>query len=266
MNLRIAKQKKNLKEKLFLANQASSAGLKVLPSDKWALHYKKDGAQRAEKLSGLLSGELEPAEVSEDLRPDAILYDSSELETEGMESISDRIRDISGMVSNYDYRRFAEFVSNMKGRTEDVELVQSLYDGLIKSRIRKKLLDAYGSTGRRQMESSMKMEARRTIKNFRELDSIQRVMEALKLNWTAEDLNLIENVDEVIADLSEDEAKIFEKLKSTYSEFVQNGSENSYKELGISFANKCLKLKKHKMSRVKVCRNLRRNLKIRRRN
>lgn len=224
-------KRKNLKEKLFLANQASSAGLKVLPSDKWALHYKKDGAERAEKLAGLLSGKLEPAEVSEDLRPDAILYDSSELESEGMESISDRIRDISGMVSNYDYRRFAEFVSKMKGRTEDVELVQSLYDGLIKSRIRKKLLDAYGSTGRRQMESSMKMEARRTIKNFRDLDSIQRVMEALKLNWMAEDLNLIDDVSEVISDLSEDEAKIFEKLKSSYSEFVQNGSENSYREL-----------------------------------
>ena len=224
-------KRKNLKEKLFLANQASSAGLKVLPSDKWALHYKTDGAQRAEKLYGLLSGNLDPAEVSEDLRPDAILYDSSELESEGMESISDRIRDISGMVGNYDYHRFAEFVSKMKGRTEDVELVQSLYDGVTKSRIRKKLLDAYGSTGRRQMESSMRMEARRTIKNFRDLDSIRRVMEALKLNWMAEDLNLIDDVENVISDLSEDEAKIFEKLKSAYGEFAQNGSENSYKEL-----------------------------------
>lgn len=228
-----AKKKRSLREKMFLANQASSAGLKVLPSDRWALHYKKDGAERAEILRGLLSGKFKPAEVAEELRPDAILYDSEDLETDGMESVSNRIRDISGTISNYDYIRFADFVSRMKGRTDDIELAQALYDGIIKSRIRKKLLDAYGSTGRRQMLASMKNEAKRSIRNFREMDSLTRVLEALKLNWMAEDLRLIDQDDaeKIIADLSEDESKIYEKLKSSYAQFVQNGGENSYQEL-----------------------------------
>ena len=97
-----AKPSKLTREMLFLAEQAAEGRLKVLPGKEWSLHHPADQATRAEKLQGLLDGKYTAEEVAHDIKPDALFYNADDIEKEGLEKVSGRIRDLSAFITHYD--------------------------------------------------------------------------------------------------------------------------------------------------------------------
>ncbi len=227
-------QRDNLaREKIFLAEQASEGGLKVVPGKSWAFHYPNGAEARSAAISGLLKGRVKPDEVTGDLKPDAFTYDVADLETQGLPSVSGRVRDVSSYVTHYDYPRFAQFVSEMQGTGMEADTAQSLYDGIAQSRIRKKMIDSYGYTGRKQMEDALKLEAERTAQQIGGLPKVEKVLAALKMNWLAEDLQLArtEQRDQAVGQLSADERELYDQLKDSYQGYVRKGDQGDYEKL-----------------------------------
>ena len=55
---------KQMREMLFLAEQAGESNLKILPGKNWSLHYPVNLEVRNEKLQGLLDGKYSAEEVA----------------------------------------------------------------------------------------------------------------------------------------------------------------------------------------------------------
>lgn len=224
---------KYAREKLFLAEQATEGGLKVLPGTKWGFHYKKDIEVRNQIVSDLLSGKVKPLEAAADLKPDALLYDAKDIEEQGLSSVMGRVRDVSAQVAYYDYPKFAQFLLEMQGTGISPEVVQTLYDGLAQQRVRKKVLDAYGYTGKKQMEDALKIEAEATMQQIDSLPKLEKVLAGLKLNWMAEDLQIVrsEQRDQTLSKFSPAEKELYRQLKDAYTKYVKKGGEETYAEL-----------------------------------
>ena len=221
------------REMLFLAEQAAEGKLKILPGKGWSLHYPAEPDVRAEKLQGLLDGKYTAQEVARDIKPDALLYDAEDIQKEGLENVSARVRDLSAFIAHYDYPRFAKFVESMRGRQIPVSELEGLYTEVTQARVQKKVMDAYGYTGKKQIENALRNEASGVIEGIKNLPRSQKVLKALKTNWLSEELGLVapEERDRVVSELSGDERKVFENLQSSYREYIQRGDENAYKEL-----------------------------------
>lgn len=220
------------REKIFLAEQASEGGLKVVPGKSWAFHYPHGAEVRDAAISGLLTGQSKPEEVVGNLKPDAFTYDVADLNTMGLPSVSGRVRDVSAYVTHYDYPRFAQFVESLQGTDVTPDTAQSLYDGIAQSRIRKKMMEAYGYTGRKQIEEALKLEAERTTQQIGTLTRVEKVLAALKMNWMAEDqLARTEQRDQVIGRLSSDERQLYDQLKDPYQSYVRKGDQSAYENL-----------------------------------
>lgn len=238
------------REMLFLAEQAAEGKLKVLPGKAWSLHYPADQATRAEKLQGLLEGKYTSEEVAHAIKPDALVYNAEDIEKEGLEKVSGRIRDLSAFITHYDYPRFAEFVESMRGHEIPLEDLDTLYSDVTQARIQKKVMDSYGHTGRRQMEEALRTETNNTIGSIGNLSRSQKVLKALKMNWLSEDLGLVatEERDRVVSQLSGDERKLFECLHSSYRDYIQKGDEGGYKKLTDTIREGLPKLQKEATS------------------
>lgn len=221
------------REKVFLAGQASEGGLKVLPGKSWAFHYPNGGEARKAAISGLISGNVGVEEAVGDLKPDVLIYSSGDLDQQGLPTVSARVRDVSAYVTHYDYPRFAKFLSGVRGTDISPDTAQSIYDGIAQSRIRRKMIDAYGSTGRKQMEEALRLDAERTAQQIGGLPRVEKVFAALKMNWLTEDLQLTrsEQRDQVIGQLSKDEGELYEELRDSYQEYVRRGGEAAYESL-----------------------------------
>lgn len=227
------KPSKLTREMLFLAEQAAEGRLKVLPGKEWSLHHPADQATRRELLQGLLDGTYTAEEVAHGIKPDALFYNAEDIEKEGLEKVSGRIRDLSAFITHYDYPRFAKFVEGMRGHDIPLDDLDNLYSDVTQARVQKKVMDSYGHTGRKQMEEALRTEADTTIESIGNLPRSQKVLKALKVNWLSEDMGLVgmEERDRVISELSGDERKLFEDLQSSYREYIQKGDENGYKKL-----------------------------------
>lgn len=222
-----------LKEKVFLAGLAGESGVKIVSGNEWALHFKTPRAQREEQMRGLLEGRYQPREVAASLKPDGITYAVEDLKRDGLETTIGRLRDCVDRITHYDYERFAQFIASMKGRSIDFENIRRLYDGITDSRIRRKMLDAYGFTGQKQIEAAMRFDAQQAETRMTHAGRTQKVLEALKIDWMCEDLHLIrtEERDRIMQELSPEEREITEQLKEPYRTYVQHGAEDSYKKL-----------------------------------
>lgn len=230
---RTSRGSKLTREVLFLAEQAAEGRLKVLPGEEWALHHPVDEQTRAEKLQGLLEGRYTAAEVAHAITPDALLYAARDIETEGLEKVSARIRDLSAFIVHYDYPRFARFVERMRGREIPLADLDALYRGITQTRVQKKLMDAYGHTGRTQMQEALRTEAGAIVGNIAALPRLQKVLKALKAHWLSEDAGLMstEERDRILAALSGDERALVGNLQESYRTYVQRGDEGGYEQL-----------------------------------
>ena len=228
-----ARPAKLTREMLFLAEQATEGRLKVLPSTEWSLHHPADQETRRELLQGLLDGKYTAEEVAHNIRPDALFYNAGDIEKDGLEKVSGRIRDLSAFITHYDYPRFAKFVEGMRGHDIPLDDLDNLYGDITQARVQKKIMDSYGHTGRKQIEGALRTEADNIIEKIVDLPRSQKVLKALKVNWLSEDLGLVgmEERDRVVSELSGDERKLFEDLRSPYQEYIQKGDEGGYKKL-----------------------------------
>ena len=218
---------------LFLAEQAAEGGLKVLPGKSWGLHYPVPPEVRSANLEGLLKGTHKANEVAHSITPDALFYDPTDIQTQGLENVSARVRDLSAFVTYYDYPRFARFVESMKGRDIPLADIDGLYSEITQARTQKKVLDAYGLTGRQQIEKSLRSEAENVLHGLPNLTRSEKVLKTLKLDWLAEDLGLVatEERDRAVSQLSGDERKLFNNLQSPYRDYVKSGAEQGYDQL-----------------------------------
>ena len=224
---------RNLKEVLYLAEQSAAGDLKVVPGDRWALHYPTTPAERAEKLKGLMEGRYKASEVVADLKPDVLIYDLKEIEAKGLDQVSARIRDHSSLVQHYDYPRFAQFVADMGGHDISFHQIEEFYNGIVQARVQNKLLDSYGMTGRRQLETALSMEAKRLQEQMGIQTGTQRVLSALKLDWLCNEKGLVGTIerDKVVAGLSGEERELYKKLSSHYSAYISSGDEAAYQRM-----------------------------------
>src|SRR3989338_1210559 len=221
------------REKIFLAEQVSEGGLKVVPGKSWAFNYPHGVEARSTAISGLLTGQVKPEQVAGNLKPDAFTYDVADLEQQGLPAVAGRVRDVSAYVTHYDYPRFAQFVSQMQGTGITPDTAQSLYDGIAQSRIRKKMIEAYGFTGRKQMEDALRIEAERTTQQIGGLPRVEKVLAALKMDWLAEDLHVArtEQRDQAVEQLSTDECQLYDQLRDSYQGYVKKGEQAAYESL-----------------------------------
>ena len=221
------------REMLFLAEQAAEGRLKVLPGKDWSLHYPVEPRDRAEKLQGLLEGRYTAQEVAHDIKPDALFYHAEDIERQGLENVSSRIRDLSAFITHYDYPRFARFVESMRERNIPIDELDRLYTEVTQARVQKKVMDAYGYTGKKQIEGALRNEVEGVVQGIQNLPRSQKVLKTLKINWLSEELGLVapEERDRVVSELSGDERDVFRNLQTHYREYIQRGDENAYKEL-----------------------------------
>lgn len=221
------------REKIFLAEQVAEGGPKVVPGKTWALHYPHGNEARFTAILGLLSGRARPEEVVGDLRPDAFTYDVTDINSQGLGPVTGRVRDVSAYITHYDYLQFAQFVSEMQRTGITPDTAQSLYDGIVQSRIRKKMIDSYGYTGRQQMEDVLRFEAERTAQRIGNLSGVEKVLTALEVNWLAEDLRVVrtELRDQAVVQLSQDERQLYDQLRDSYQGYVRQGDRAAYEEL-----------------------------------
>ena len=96
----------NLREKLFIAEQASEFGIKVVPGKRWGLYYSQDESDRKRLLQGVLEGKFHIGEIASVLKPDALIYDASDLVEKGLDEVTGRIRDISANINHFNYLEF----------------------------------------------------------------------------------------------------------------------------------------------------------------
>lgn len=225
--------KESLRDVVGLANQMAAPGVQVVPGERWAFHYPGEEGARDKALQGLMSGTMTPDQAAPYLRPDALVYDVKELEGQGQAGLLSRIRDISSRMAHYDYGRFAEFVSGMKGSKLGLGGIQQLYEGISQSRTRQELLRAYGSTGRRDIEAAIRAEADRVMPRLGDLGSWDRILETLKMDWAHEHAGAIrsEQRDAAIQQLSGDERKIFDELRQDYGQYAKKGDQADYEAL-----------------------------------
>lgn len=224
----------NLRQHLYLAEQAATGGTPIYPGTEWGQHYATDIASRNSLIQGLLDGTVNPDEAASQLKPDGLVYDAGELESpEGLSGLMSRVRDATAQIAYYDYERFAQFITKMGGTGIDAQVAKEIYDRIAQSRTRKVLLDAYGFTGRQQINQALLQESAQTIANFARLGSGEKIFEALKLNWAAQDLRALptSEVEKVISQLNEGERAVFDALQDPYRQFVKVGNPASFDEL-----------------------------------
>lgn len=224
---------KHTREMLFLAEQSAEGKIKVLPGNEWAVHYPSDQEIRKQKLQGLLEGKYTAQEVAKDIKPDALFYNVDDIQKEGLTKVSDKIKDLSAFISHYDYPRFTRFVESMRNREIPLDTLDKLYTEITQARVQKKVRDAYGYTGRKQIENAWRYEAEEIISGIKNLTRKEKVLKTLKIDWLCDKQNIVlpEERDRMISELSGDEREVFEKLHDSYQDFIQNGSEKSFQEL-----------------------------------
>lgn len=225
--------KEFLRQNLYLAEQAAVGGLPVVPGESWAEHYTVDSATRTALLQGLLNGTVNPSDAAPQLKPNGLIYDVREVTTNNLSAMLAKVADMTAKVKYYDYNRYADFVANMGGTGIDVQTADAIYDRIAQSRIRGLLYDSYGYTGRQQITTAMRREATEVTTNFSNLPSGERIFEALKLSWIAQDLRIIPTPEasKIITQLSDSERVIFSTLEQPYRQFVQTGTAESFSQL-----------------------------------
>ncbi|MDP3771554.1 MAG: transglutaminase domain-containing protein, partial [bacterium] len=149
-------------------------------------------------------------------------------------------------IAHYDYPRFARFVERMRGREIPLADLDALYRGITHTRVQKKLMDAYGHTGRTQMEDALRTEAGALVGNIETLTRSQKVLKALKAHGLSEDAGLMatEERDRMLVALSGDERALVGNLQAAYREYVQRGDEGGYEQLVRAIQDGMPKLQK----------------------
>lgn len=221
------------REMMFLAEQAAEGGLRALPGKGWGLHYPVDAETRAQRLQELLNGTCTAAEVAHELQPDAVTYDVEDITAQGLEQVSARIRDLSASIAHFDYPRYTRFIEAMRDSDVPLGELDRLYASMTSARTQKRLLDAYGSTGQRQLERALDGEVRRTLQSPASGSRSQRVLDALKIDWLCEEQHRVapEDRDRLIASLSGEERDLFNRLAPHFRGYVQEGTEAEYAQL-----------------------------------
>ncbi|MEI6477401.1 MAG: transglutaminase domain-containing protein [bacterium] len=215
----------------ILSDMGRELGAPVLPGKQWGYHYPGNGAQRADLLKGLLDGTVSSEEAALGLRPDAITYSLEDLQTEGFEAVSGRLRAVTSTLQNYDYEGLAEFVGQMQGKDVSPEEAQALYDRLTGGYVQKRAMDSFGSTGRRQMEAALQGESRRLLESTGSTPQ-ERVLQALRAHWLCEGARTLRSDDRdgIAAALSQDELRAYEGLKEDYLQYM-SGDKDAYRRL-----------------------------------
>jgi len=216
-----------------LAEQSGEGGVKILPGKEWAAHYPGGREQRDEKLQGLFDGRLTAQEVGSEIAPDALFYNVEDVEKKGIEHVSARIRSLSALISQYDYPRFAKFIESMRGRELSLPEIEQLYGQVAHTRIQKKMMDVYGQTGRRQLQTALRDEAVNLAGGMQNAPRLQRVLHALKSGWLCDELGLLatQERDAIISGLSGEERQLLSEWQDSYSKYVSNGDSSAYQEL-----------------------------------
>ena len=222
-----------LQEMLFVAEAAAKGGMKAVPGKEWALHYPQNGAERNDRVQGLLDGRYQPTDSAEALRPDAIVYDIKDLEILGVETVSARISEACLYQQQFDYHRFVEFISSMKGKNIPLDTLQKTYDGVVSARVQKRVHEAFSRSGQSQIEKALQAEVEETNNRWSQLSPTERVLACLKQHWLAEDLKIIDpRARDLTAQLLSPEEKIlFDQMKESYRKYLQQGDEISYQEM-----------------------------------
>ncbi len=241
-----AKLTPQMREMIFLAEQAGTGGIKVLPGTSWAYHYKKTPEERKEKLEGMLSGKYTAEQAEEYLKPDALVYDVKDLEHKGLDAVSARIMNETSMLAYYDYKKYGDFMAGLQGLSVTPEEASELYEELTKGRIQKSLRDALGSGGKKSLDRSLVEESNRVVEDLGSKDRIKKVIDTLKLDWLHEKMGVIDSTlrDRAISQLSGDEREIYNAMRDEYGKFVDRGDQDAYDKLVKQFKDGLPKLQK----------------------
>src|SRR6266404_411693 len=149
----------NIKEMLFLAERAAQGKIKVLPGKQWSLHYALSQEQRAAKLDELRQGKITAAEAETFVKPDVLIFNAEDINTQGLAAVQARILDISNSISYYDYPRYARFMAEVGGENIDLATSSELYNSIAKSRIQQRLREAKpGRKGRAQIDAAIRVD------------------------------------------------------------------------------------------------------------
>ncbi len=234
------------REMLFLAEQSAESGITVLPGKDWALHYKLGDEERSDKLTGLMSGQYSAADVAGDIKPDALFYNIDDIKDQGLNQVGAKIRDLSSFIKHYDYERYADFIESMRESGASLHDLTQIYNELTQARIQKKMMDAYGYTGRAQIEKTLETEASDIKARLSTQTAFEKVLKTLKLSWISEDLHLTaaEDRDRALSALSGVERDLFNKIQKPYQDYIHSGNEASYSDLIKSLEKELIKVER----------------------
>lgn len=225
--------KEYLREMLFLSKKPSADEIGILPGTTWGLHY-RDGVKHASAIEGLLRGKLKPDDAASDLEPDALVFNANDLSLPGgFSDVNTRILRNLALVQNYDWHHLADFLSRMKGLDITPDAAQRIYEQVVSGRIESQMIQSFVGSGSEQIEQALRAEGLRTVNEMSNYSRIERVMGALKLDWLAEDRQLIrtDQRDQALTLLDDTERELFNQMRSPYREFTKTGKAADYEKL-----------------------------------
>ncbi|MFH0770127.1 MAG: transglutaminase domain-containing protein [Candidatus Peregrinibacteria bacterium] len=240
-------ERQNLREKVFLASQAGQAGVTIVPGARWALHYPEEGAARTRVLQGLLDGNATVAEAANALKPDALVYDVRDLETQDLQTVSGRVRDMTGQIRATDYRQYAEFVASLRGKDIPLGEIDDLYRSITRDRQRQNMMQAMVSeSAREQLQGMLGEDARRTLDGFTRERGMQRILSALKLQHRSSQ-RIIDPAEwaAALSGMDPRERAQFSALLDHYTQYIETGSEESYEALAGAVRDSVGALQQH---------------------
>lgn len=213
-----------------IVEAGQGSNLRVVPGKRWALHFPENASRRDAKLAELMSGQSGEHEDGNDLRPDALIYSAGDVEKAGADSVAAQVRDLTTQIKYYDYQQLAQFVRDYRTSGLGAEQLVSTYNRIAKARVQQKMLDAFGYTGRKQLETAMRQEMERATAGLPNDSKLERVLTALKSDWMAYDTKTIpvEQHTKLVRQLSDDERRLFGDLRDSYRRYVRAGSEQDF--------------------------------------
>lgn len=222
-----------IREVVALAEQAARDGMKAVPGKEWGLHYPNGQLSPTETLQGLLDGKLQPSQVAGNLKPDAIIFNVNDIREQGVEAVSARITEISLYHQHMDYQRYAEFVASMRGKNIPLHELQTVYDGMVRARVQKRLYDSFSSGGQRRMRQAFCEELENIESRFAQLSPVDRVLAALKQNWLTNGMGITDPNNRNILEklLGDQEHQLYDQIKDSFAQYVQTGDEAAYQRL-----------------------------------
>lgn len=218
-------------EAKYLSEKYGGPDLKILPKDEWAIHYQNGAEAQNNAIGGLLQGSTTSSAAVSDLTPDALLYDASELESQGLPAVEARVMDAATGIRTYDYQRFAEFTSSMQGTHMNQQNAERIYGTIAADRSREIMLTSYDASHQHRVVSTMDRMVGEVESMTPHLNGMDQILSAARLQYFNEHQRIHTSGATPGNMIASENVPFYENIHGAYRDYVVRGDNDAYRHL-----------------------------------